>query len=463
MSSANAHDLLSGRIGVDEKIVTYRLLSRELKVHVNTAKQLLFEYYQSCKTSSKSIHATYVITGLRQPKADPVVKNEVDQNGDTEMDDAEPEFQTQTSLYEAGQLVKTICVVPEEKLEAVKEKFSKITGVHIYSLQPAPLKDLSLLTTPSYDLRHSTKYNTGQTSDELGQAYGSIISATAKRRTGVAPVPAPVSAKPSPALQKAAASAKSSPVPTPKPTAASQNKPETTPANMGTDAKPTPPTASTPATATAKRTASAKSTKAPTRTKSNIMASLKAMPPKPKPTPKEVKEEVIQASEYDDPEAMDVDEDVEEALHLEDKRKKQLADLSTMMEEPDAPAVEDADVETPTPAAEDAESMQEESQITMNADAPDSQTSVAPPVAGGSGTKRKRRAVKKKTTAMDEKGYLVTKEETVWESYDEEEPAPASKVPALKRTESKGPVAKKGGKKAAGTGQSTLMGWFGKK
>ncbi|BFZ59747.1 hypothetical protein YB2330_000764 [Saitoella coloradoensis] len=450
-SSAKAHELLSGWIGV-----TYRLLSRELKIHVNTAKQLLFQYYQSCKTSSKSIHATYVITGLRQPKAVPVVKNQVDQNGDTEMDGAEPEFQTQTSLYEAGELVKTVCVAPEEKLEAIKQKFTKITGIHIYSLQPGPLKDLSLLTTPSHDLRHSTTYN----SEELGKVYGTIISATAKRRTGMAPAPAPapVSAKPSPAVQKAAAaSAKSSP----EPTVASQNKPETTTAKTGTDAKPTPPTASA-----AKRTASAKSTKAPTRTKSNIMASLQAMPPKPKPTPMP-KETVIQAPEYDDdddPEAMDVDVD-------DIRRKKELADLSAMMEEPDAPAVEDADVETPP--AEDAESVQEESQITMNADdAPDRQTSVAPPAPVSAGTKRKRRAVKKKTTAMDEKGYLVTKEETVWESYDEEEPAapaPAPKVPApaaLKKTESKGqgPVAKKGGKKAAaGAGQSTLMGWFGKK
>jgi len=64
----------------------------------------------------------------------------------------------------------------------------------------------------------------------------------------------------------------------------------------------------------------------------------------------------------------------------------------------------------------------------------------------------------KKKTTKDEDGYLVTKEEPVWESFSEDEPAP---LPKPKVHVSAGSTkAKKGAAKA---GQGNIMSFFGKK
>ncbi|KAF2083146.1 hypothetical protein K490DRAFT_70120 [Saccharata proteae CBS 121410] len=63
----------------------------------------------------------------------------------------------------------------------------------------------------------------------------------------------------------------------------------------------------------------------------------------------------------------------------------------------------------------------------------------------------------RKKTVKDEDGYLVTKEEPVWESFSEEEPAP-------KKIKAPAPSAAAKGKKAAPkTGQGNIMSFFAKK
>jgi len=73
------------------------------------------------------------------------------------------------------------------------------------------------------------------------------------------------------------------------------------------------------------------------------------------------------------------------------------------------------------------------------------------------GRRRGRRRVTKKKTVKDEEGYLVTKEEQVWESFSEDEPEPKKpKTSGMANTTSKG-------KKGAKPGQGNIMSFFTKK
>jgi DNA polymerase delta subunit 3 len=84
-----------------------------------------------------------------------------------------------------------------------------------------------------------------------------------------------------------------------------------------------------------------------------------------------------------------------------------------------------------------------------------------PTVVVQGGRRRGRRQVKKKMTVKDEEGYLVTKEELVWESFSEDEPAP----PKPKSSGFTSSGASKAGKSGAkGTqGKGNIMSFFSKK
>jgi DNA polymerase delta subunit 3 len=81
--------------------------------------------------------------------------------------------------------------------------------------------------------------------------------------------------------------------------------------------------------------------------------------------------------------------------------------------------------------------------------------------------RRGRRKVMKKRTMKDEEGYLVTKEEVVWESFSEDEPASQPKPKAAFPTKtSSQPKSSSGTGKASGkaTGKgANIMSFFGKK
>ena len=83
--------------------------------------------------------------------------------------------------------------------------------------------------------------------------------------------------------------------------------------------------------------------------------------------------------------------------------------------------------------------------------------------AGQASRRRGRRKVMKKRTMKDEEGYLVTKEEAVWESFSEDEEKPAASKSA---TQPKPKSAAAGGKPAAGKGGKgggDIMSFFSKK
>ncbi|NXI78992.1 DPOD3 polymerase, partial [Rhipidura dahli] len=113
--------------------VTYKWLSYTLGVHVNQAKQMLYDYVERKRkeNSGAQLHVTYLVAG---------------------------------NLLQNGHVCHKVAVVREDKLEAMKSKLSTIASVHVYSIQKALLKDSSPLYNTDYDivktnLQHCSKFS----------------------------------------------------------------------------------------------------------------------------------------------------------------------------------------------------------------------------------------------------------------------------------------------------------------
>ncbi|KAM6158530.1 DNA polymerase delta subunit 3 [Rhynchocyon petersi] len=110
------------------KIVTYKWLSYTLGVHVNQAKQMLYDYVERKRkeNSGAQLHVTYLISG---------------------------------SLMQNGYCCHQVAVVREDKLEAVKSKLTVTASIHVYSIQKAMLKDSGPLFNTDYDILKSNLQN----------------------------------------------------------------------------------------------------------------------------------------------------------------------------------------------------------------------------------------------------------------------------------------------------------------
>uniref|UniRef100_A0A8D0LC62 DNA polymerase delta subunit 3 n=1 Tax=Sphenodon punctatus TaxID=8508 RepID=A0A8D0LC62_SPHPU len=108
-------------IGFSLLQVTYRWLSYTLGVHVNQAKQMLYDYVERKRkeNSGAQLHVTYLVAG---------------------------------NLVQNGHTCHKVAVVREDKLEAMKSKLSTVASVHIYSIQKALLKDSGPLYNTDYDI-----------------------------------------------------------------------------------------------------------------------------------------------------------------------------------------------------------------------------------------------------------------------------------------------------------------------
>nr|XP_033340286.1 DNA polymerase delta subunit 3-like [Megalopta genalis] len=91
----------------NDKLVTYKWLSKELEVHVNIAKQILWEFWQQ-KKDEKTFDCTFLLMG---------------------------------TLKDGGIRIE---VIKEKDLAPAKDKFTAIISEHIYSLQKA-LPDIQTL------------------------------------------------------------------------------------------------------------------------------------------------------------------------------------------------------------------------------------------------------------------------------------------------------------------------------
>lgn len=101
-------ETLAGYVFDNDKLVTYKWLSKELQIHVNLAKQILLEFYE--KYHKDNIECTYLLIG---------------------------------HLKDNGMRME---VVKESALSKAKEKFNKIISEHLYSVHK-PLDDLNLLAS----------------------------------------------------------------------------------------------------------------------------------------------------------------------------------------------------------------------------------------------------------------------------------------------------------------------------
>ncbi|KFQ65268.1 DNA polymerase delta subunit 3, partial [Pelecanus crispus] len=135
--------------------VTYKWLSYTLGVHVNQAKQMLYDYVERKRkeNSGAQLHVTYLVAG---------------------------------NLMQNGHICHKVAVVREDKLEAMKSKLATIASVHVYSIQKALLKDSGPLYNTDYDIVKTNLHNCSKfsaiqcaaavprTSAEVSQAQTSL-------------------------------------------------------------------------------------------------------------------------------------------------------------------------------------------------------------------------------------------------------------------------------------------------
>ncbi|KAK8191666.1 DNA polymerase subunit Cdc27 [Phyllosticta capitalensis] len=436
--------------------VNYRLLSRALGVNVNLAKQMLYDFHktQNAKKSG-SVHATYFLSGSTRFTAT-TQANGI--NGVNHDDGGIPSSSPyQSSLPDADdeparpsvQKETLIMLAREENLEDAKSRYDEITSIHIYSLEPGPLKNLDVLSDCNREV--CEKLATADDPVAFLRSYGTISNPHVKRRSGrnqakpVRTAPAAAAAKPTP---RPAFPAKNTAKP--KPQQESDSKPSSQSKQKESDSQSDASTGPGK-----KKDAKVPSTKRET---SNLFASFSKAKPKKAPAAEAappVDEPMLSESEGEEAEdvisttkpskAKDSAEAQNAKAEADQEKEQRDKALRDMMDESEDEPMEDA------PAS----GKEEEVQGAPIDDQPKPEEKPEETITVTGGRRRGRRRVMKKKTVKDEEGFLVTKEEAVWESFSEDEPAP--KKPKLPSATSKG---KKGGAKQ---GQGNIMSFFSKK
>ncbi|KAF1810501.1 hypothetical protein P152DRAFT_460641 [Eremomyces bilateralis CBS 781.70] len=428
-------DYLAGSVLNDRRPVTYRSLSRALKVHVNIAKQMLYEFHRAQNGRQPgSVHATYLISGLRRID-EPAKTNGSHPDGD-DVKMADSSFahseMSEGPSQQPETLVKAVQVIPEEKLEEIQGLFSTIKSLHLYSLEPNPVKDLDTLS----DCNRIARQN-GEAEDPLTswKQYGVIQNPLAIRRTRQNALSSTPSAdnreRPSATPRLSQGSVKAGEG---SKLSSNSTNSTSTPKPLATKSKPAPKTGSLGSLGRG--------------TSSLSKAFAKAKPKTvPEPVKKTEDEPMMDASEEEDDEAVLFDDHGKSNEDAMKERAARQEALLTMMEDDDDNVeMQDAKPEVDSPASAAPIDSAAESQ-------PEQPSTESPTMEGGK--KRSRRRVTKKVTSKDEEGYLVTKEEQVWESFSEDEPDPPKKTKQAPAPPSA--KTKKGGPKA---GQGNITSFF---
>ncbi|KAK7527058.1 DNA polymerase subunit Cdc27 [Phyllosticta citriasiana] len=423
--------------------INYRLLSRALDVHVNLAKQMLYDFHKTQNAKKfGSVHATYLVSGSkRSPAIQANGTNGVGQDGEipssspyqSSLPDADDE-PARTTIKET-----LIMLAREEDFEDAKSRYEEITALHIYSLEPGPLKSLNLLS----DCNREVYEKLASVDDpvEALRSYGVIYNPHVKRRTGrqkqtTRPTPAANKTAPRPSI---ATKAKAEPEKESKATQPKQKE-----SNSQADAPAGPGKKESKLPSTKRETSNLFSSFSKAKPKKTPTAEAAPTPPADEPMLSESEgeeaEDVVSTKKSVPKDSGEIQKAKAEADLEKEQRDKALRD---MMDEPDDEEMEDA----PASAEEEPED--------VPIDKPKLEEKQEDTVTVTGGRRRGKRRVMKKKTVKDEEGFLVTKEEAVWESFSEDEPAP--KKPRLPSATSKG---KKGGAKQ---GQGSIMSFFSKK
>ncbi len=500
---------LATEILSEQRTVSYRTVSRALKVHVNSAKCMLYEFHEFQNTKKAgSVSATYLLSGTKK-RPTLLVTNGA--NGHRHGYDAdehipsspppftssmlEPSQQSSQAEEEAPQApVRTITLVRAEALEEMKDQYENITSIHIYSLSPTRIQDLVTLT----DVGRGLFTDVFAKEDPLqhNKTYGVIQNPAVRRRKGKRPV---IPNGPAPKFQpvkeepKKAANSQSKAAP----------KTETGLATAKTDDRSRPSSRDSTSTSTTTKPTG----KQPTlkRDSSDLFKAFakqgqKKSTPTSTPQPSTPKDEDTVMKDDEEGESED------EALFLDTNTRKaatgkkrpsdakkekdqRAAKLRKLMDSDDeevavpnvekAAGVEDdlpvaamkgTDADVPSKGSQGAA---DDDQVTWSESDGETKKSTVEQQELDAGPKRRRgkRKIMKKRTGRDEDGYLVTKEEAVWESFSEDEPEPAPAKKEFPKSSFGGgkTQSQSQGKSSAGTkkkgpgGGGNIMSFFGKK
>ncbi|KAF2188172.1 hypothetical protein K469DRAFT_737542 [Zopfia rhizophila CBS 207.26] len=441
----NYKEYLAARVLTDNRIVTYRLASRALRVNVNIAKQMLHDFYLTQNANKqKSVHATFLLTGKRR---NPEHTNGIHaKDGEDTFMHSSPYMSSLPEPEEPEEEpvpVTSMVLVREEELEKTKAEFEEVTSIHVYSLEPGLIENMNMLSVCNQEI---AKDYINENPLEGWKTYGSIHNSYIKRRTAkFAPPPS--------------AAPKSAPKTAVKPSAAGPSKEKETAATAtrGSTSEDNTSARSTPQSSSGSNTLKKSDSKSNLkRDRSDIFRSFAKAKAKPKEaekskesTPAPPEDEPMQdmsEDEADENDAPEIAFDEQKAAAARKARAEREEKLRKMMEDDDdeemvdaSPTEEKESDDAPLDKAPSGKSEESEAAVTVQG-----------------GRRRGRRRVMKKKKVKDEDGYLVTKEEMVWESFSEDEPEPKKPKPAP--TKSSTTAAK--GKKTGKQGQGSIASFF---
>jgi len=351
---------------------------------------MLYDFHQKQnKKKAGTVHAIYLISGRQQQRTSSQTNGgqSQDSQGDIPKSSPFPSSAPQHDPEEmTPQFIRLIKVAREEDLEAAKSQMDELDCVHIYSLEPGPIKDLQVLT----DCHRRVAAEFNEDSLVHGKQYGIIQNPNVKRRTNKRPAPAPaLAAAPKSQVKPVSAVKKEEPK-----TEEKESKPAE-PVKPATDASDVDSDASSK---------KGKTGKPPTlkRDSSSIFKSFAKAKPKtekkeaqPQSQPLTEASPALSDDEADEDTAM-VDEEPTEQPSKKSKKDRE-DELKKMMEAEDEP-MDDA-------SAAEADDEPEPEPITVveiPKEEPKDEIEVS------NGRRRGRRRVMKKVTTKDAEGYLGT-------------------------------------------------------
>ncbi|KAM4055693.1 DNA polymerase subunit cdc27 domain-containing protein [Hirsutella rhossiliensis] len=423
---------LADRLLSEERPITYRLLSRALDVHVNTAKRMLYDFHQYQNSlRAESIHATYLLYGIKSARSG-------HENGDVGMSSSMPEPEPRSESVST----QTLTLVREENLEALLREYQEVTSIHIYSLAPRAQTDVALLA----DVANSISETYKQDGSPLATSkYGVIPNPSVRRRDPAGRLAPPTVSASKPVKQEKAPE---------KPAPAAKAKHE--PAEKSS-ANATPSSSSGKGAAPSTKRGSA----------GGIMQSFAKAASKPPSKPKQAtKEEASAAALSDDGEADDSDMPSSKKASTapgatRESRKEREENLRRMMDDDDGEDVDDKDDEPDDEEMDDAPEPEAEPEQ-MEPETKPKEEPAEVISSSGNGRRRGKRRIMKKKRILDDQGYMVTIQEPGWESFSEDDTPqpPAKKATPTSTPSSSGAKTKKpGGKKD----QGNIMSFFSKK
>ncbi|KXX77115.1 DNA polymerase delta subunit 3 [Madurella mycetomatis] len=433
---------LAENVLTEDKVVTYRLLSRTLQVHVNTAKQM---------RNARAVHATYLVYGIKKAADDrSAARNGAD--GDIEMTSSMPEVESLSDLVPTF----TLSLVPEEQLNEALSNYDAVSSIHIYSVGPHPTK----VGNPVHVTTITSQLNMLQGLALLADAANQVLSLQVSddhKNLAVIANPRARRRERKGAGVKAAAAATAS--------VKAQTKPALGPAKVKEESKPIQL-----AQGSAERASSATQNKKPIPsskrgTSSGIMQAFSKATTKVK---KEAGTSQPATPSGDDSSVQPMSDDGEDDSEMPQpkprvvsgskSRKQREEELRRMMEEDD-----DDDDDDEEEASEQAEEEPPEEPMEEEPPAPEPAKPEESEIvtASTNGRRRGKRRVMRKKQVMDDQGYLVTIQEPGWESFSEDEPPPPTKPKTTSSTPAtQAAKPKKNGPKGS---QGTIMSFFSKK